>query len=289
MRIYLVPPSVDIVVDLADKFRAKPDVLLSYAFRGSFFSHFLKAHRHKIGQLMLDSGAYSQMVGTTQVDLDSYIAFLRSCGHLFDYCINLDTDPGDYDIRNWNLARIRSQGFNPLPVVHDPYAGEIDKLYDQGYRYILIGSSHGNDRKQLDFIFNRYYHSGRFPGIRFHKLGTTTYATLSEYPFYSSDSATFAHIGGFGILLFWNDQREPDPNGDRTDKVYFGDRKGQAGQQAIDFKKYPCLRRLEDYLWRTFEYRLEDLVGSKGAEKRFFVNARYTLDLEERITRLHGD
>jgi hypothetical protein len=287
MKIYIVPPSVDIVTEIADRFKCRPNVLLSYVYRGPHFTRYLRVYRHKIGSLMLDSGAYSQMAGTTTVSLEAYVAFLKSCGNLFDYCINLDTDPGNYDIRNWNLARLKKEGFNTLPVVHDPYAGEIDQLYDQGYRYILIGSSHGNDRRQLDFIFNRYFFSGKFPDILFHKLGTTTYATLSEYPFYSSDSATFAHVGGFGDVLFWNEYRGPNSNGDRTDYVYFGGRKDVVSKGAI-YEDYPFIHQLEDYLWRAFEYSLTDLKGASGASQRWIVNARYTLDLEERFTRMHG-
>ena len=287
MKIYLVPNSIIIVTEIADRFQCRPDVLLSYVYRGPHFTHFLRLYRHKIEGLMLDSGAYSQMAGTTMVNLGAYVAFLKSCGHLFDYCINLDTDPENYDIRNWNLARLKKEGFNVLPVIHDPYAGEIDQLYDKGYRYILIGSSHGNDRKQLDFIFNRYFYGGKFPDVKFHKLGTATYATLFEYPFYSSDSATFAHVGALGDVLFWNEYREPNPNGDRTDFIYFGGRSGVACK-GKDYQHYPYIHQFEDYLWKTFEYSLGDLKGALGAVQRWIVNARYTLDLRDRMTRLHG-
>ena len=43
----------------------------------------------------------------------------------------------------WNLLKLRKVCPNILPVVHDPYSGEIDQLYDDGYHYILIGSSDG--------------------------------------------------------------------------------------------------------------------------------------------------
>jgi len=57
-----------------------------------------------------------------------------------------------------------------LPVIHDPYAGEIDQLYDMDtgtFYWLLLGK----DTKQLDFIFNRYHHSRKYRDL-FHKLGT---------------------------------------------------------------------------------------------------------------------
>jgi len=52
--------------------------------------------------------------------------------------------------------------------------------------------------------------------------------------------------------------------------------------------EYPSIRQFADYLWRTFEYSLADLKGASGASQRWIVNARYTLDLQERMTQLHG-
>ena len=51
---------------------------------------------------------------------------------------------------------------------------------------------------------------------------------------------------------------------------------------------YSFIRQFEDYLWKTFEYSLADLKGASGAIQRWIVNARYTLDLQDRMTRLHG-
>lgn len=235
---------------------------------------------------MLDSGAYSQMMGKANIDLDRYAAFLKVCGNLFDYVINLDIEPENFDVRNWNLARLKKVYARILPVVHDVYAGEIDMLYDQGYDYILIGSSRGNDRRQLDFIFNRYYFSGKYPGIKFHKLGTATYATLAEYPFYSSDSAVFEIVAGMGRVFFWNEYRLPNKNGDRTDIIYFGGRLGSASR-GVEFSRYPYLGEFEDYLWRNFGYTLREMINPKGNEWAL-VNLRYGLELQKVITQLHG-
>jgi len=234
---------------------------------------------------MLDSGAYSQMTGKATIELDAYIAYLKSCGHLFDYVINLDVEPLNFDVRNWNLAHLKKVCPHILPVVHDVYAGEIDLLYDQGYDYILIGSSRGNDRRQLDFIFNRYHFSGKYPGIKFHKLGTATYPTLAEYPFYSSDSAVFELIAGFGIVLFWNEQREPDRNGDKTDTIYFGGRR-KSTSSSISFSEYQFLSHFEEYLWQKFGFRLEDMINPQKNEWAV-VNMAYGLQLAKIITKLH--
>jgi len=288
MLIYLVVNGINTIVELNKRFGVKPHYLTSFIRVGLDFSHYLHTHRHRIGKIMLDSGAYSEMVGTAIADFDSYLAYLKPCSPFFNYCINLDKDPENYDVRMWNLAKLKSEGLDVLPCVHDPYAGEIDQLYDMGYSYILLGSSWGKDRKQLDFIFNRYYYSGKYPGIKLHKLGTATYNGLYDYPYYSSDSATFVHIGGMGEVLYWNEHREPKPNGDQTDLVYFGGFQTNRSKRSPDWYNYSYIGEFEDYVWKTFEYRLSDLEGPEGAVKRWIVNGKYTLDLQELMTQLHG-
>ena len=286
MHIYLVLPwnGIRTAKELIERFDARPNMLLSYARAGNEFGLYLRTYRRQLGKIMLDSGAFSEMAGTQKIDLESYINYLVPCHDLFDYCVNLDVEPEKYDVRMWNLAKLKRAGLDVLPVVHDPYAGEIDELYDMGHHYLLLGSSWGSDRKQLDFIFGRNVQSGKYPGIKFHKLGTATYKGLCEYPYYSSDSAGFVLQGGYGDVLFWNEHREPNPNGDCTDWIYFGGRKESPSSRSEKYADYPYLGQLEDYLWRTFEYGLSDLEGSLGAVKRWIVNGKYTLDLEKRMT-----
>ena len=282
MKIYLASPDRELVYEIISRFNPKPNVLLSYVNVGSHFSSFLHAYRPRLGSLMVDSGGYSDMAGTRKVELEPLTSFLGVCGHHFNYCINLDIEPENFDHRMWNMARINSAGLSVLPVIHDVFSGEIDQLYNRGYRYILIGSSHGNDPQQLNFIFNRYVYSGRFPEILFHKLGTATYATLSGYPFYSSDSAIFAHNAAYGRVMFWNESREPAPNGDRTDFFYFG-----GLTRWPRYHKHPHVGELEDYLWTTFHYRLSDLEGPQSCFQRQIVNVKYLLDLQDFLTRKH--
>lgn len=287
MYIYMVLPGAKVALELAERFNARPNVMLSYVRIGKEFGHYINTYKDKIGKIMLDSGAYSEMAGTTSVDLETYMDYLLAVRELFDHCINLDVDPENYDVRNWNLARLNRAGLNVLPVIHDPYAGEIDSLYDQGYRYVLLGSSWGNDRKQLDFIFERYVHSGKFLGIKFHKLGTATYSGLSSYPYYSADSSGFILKAGFGDLLFWNDYRKPDSNGDCTDEIYCGGLNRGGASGCTHYKEYRYLGELEDYLWRTFEFRIQDVEGPSKATNRWIVNGKYVLDLEKRMTAMH--
>ena len=89
------------------RFDVKPNVLLSFARVGHDFGNFIHTYRPRLGKLMVDSGAYSEMKDTMKIDLDSYTAFLKSAGHFFDYTINLDVEPENYDRRMWNLLKLR--------------------------------------------------------------------------------------------------------------------------------------------------------------------------------------
>ena len=288
MEFFLVPPGIGIISELIRRFDVKPNVLLSYARVGQDFGNFIHGNRPRLGDLMVDSGAYSEMKDTLKINLDQYTAFLKGAGHLFDYTINLDVEPENYDRRMWNLTKLRKVCPNILPVVHDPYAGEIDQLYDQGYHYILIGSSDGRNRAQQDFIFNRYVYSNRFPDLKLHKLGTTSYNTFSEYPYHSGDSTSFVQAGGFGQVMYWNNDREPDDNGNCTDVIYFGGYEFQDTNRCQVYYNYRYTNQYEDYIWQTFEFRFDDLLGPSGATNRWIVNGKYTLDLEKRLTRLHA-
>ena len=288
MEIYLASPEITHILEMHKRFHRKPNVLLSFADVRTHFGHFVHTYRSRINKLMLDSGAFSEMRGTATVELDPLANYLKPCAGKFNYCVTLDINPEDYDLRMWNQAKLEEVAPNVLSAVHDPYAGEIDVLYDMGHQYILLGSSQGNDKRVLDFIFNRYHYSGRFPGIRFHKLGTATYPTLSGYPFCSSDSARYAKAGGDGKALFWNITREPSANGDRTDEFYCGGRKIGANRGYRNYTEHPHLGEFEDYLWETFRFRISDIVGRSKFDQRKLVNAKYMLDLEDVLTKLHG-
>jgi len=51
--------------------------------------------------------------------------------------------------------------------------------------------------------------------------------------------------------------------------------------------EYRYLGELKDYLWRIFEFRLQDVEGPSGATNRWIVNGKYILDLEKRMTEMH--
>jgi len=155
------------------------------------------------------------------VDLEAYVAFLKSCGNLFDYCINLDTDPEITTSGTGTWARLKQEGFNVLPVVHDPYAGEIDQLYGQGHRYILIAhptAMTGNSWTSSLIVI--------FTAGSFRISDSISWAPRPMPPSRSTPSIQrqrhLCPCGGFGDVLFWNEYREPNPNGDRTDYIYLG-------------------------------------------------------------------
>ena len=53
------------------------------------------------------------------------------------------------------------------------------------------------------------------------------------------------------------------------------------------YYNYRFINQYEDYIWKTFEFRFDDLFRTFRATNRWIVNGKYTLDLEKRLTRLH--
>ena len=152
----------------------------------------------------------------------------------------------------------------------------------------MIGSSDGRNRKHQNFIFNRYVYSNRFPDLRLHKLGTTSYNTFSEYPYHSGDSTSFMQAGAYGQVFYWNDHREADANGDQTDMIYFGGYAFEDTNHCQRYSSYRHINQYEDYIWKTFEFRLTDLMGPSGAVNRWIVNGKYFFEIQERLTQLHS-
>ena len=166
----------------------------------------------------LDSGAYSAWSKGTQIDLDEYIAFIKSNADLLEVYACLDCIPGapgrsatsaernaGAELTWKNYLYMKSEGLDPLPVYHygeDPKF--LERMLDYGCDYIGIGGLVGvpseHRRSWLDRVFNRITDEAGMPIIKTHGFGMTSVPLIFRYPWYSVDSTTWIKITANGAV-----------------------------------------------------------------------------------------
>ena len=184
----------------------------------------------------LDSGAFSAWNIGKAIDLDHYIAFVKTHIEHIDYCVNLDVIPGSWGNvptaaeveasaeASWsNMLRMEAEGLQPIPVFH---MGEqfkwLRRMVDHGCEY--IGISPANDRVTskkrlwLDRVFSEITDVSGNPVVKTHAFGVTAIDLLIRYPWYSADSTTWIMIAARGKILVpkcklrggWDWTKKPD-------------------------------------------------------------------------------
>ena len=185
--------------------------------------------------LFADSGAFSAASLGAEVTLDSYSAWLAKWKHLFTAYANLDVI-GNPAATLANQVELEARGFSPLPVFHYGSPWGYLERYCQSHDYIALGGLVGRTKRTtmpwLVRAFQIAKDSKKHP--RFHGFGVTGHDTLTDLPWYSADSSSWASGYRYGNLRLF------DPKLGR-------------------FKSVRCRNRQE-----VFEY--SDLLRSMGAD-----------------------
>ena len=97
---------------------------------------------------------------------------------------------------------------------------------------------------------------------------------LANFKPYSADSATWAHMAGFGSIFYW------DPDDKKEYKIYLGT-KDKKEEGHVHYKKFEHKNKLEAFLNTTFQYKYSDLLPRGAVEKRQVINLYFYKQLEE--------
>lgn len=190
---------------------------------GSFYS--LSLSKNRLAMItpdqftfFLDSGAYSAWSRGTEIDLDEYIAFIKTNIEVIEVYACLDCIPGvpgrsatskeRYDAAEltWkNYLYMKSEGLDPLPVFH--YGEDfkfLDRMLEYGCDYIGIGGLVGipSDKRRawLDRLFVRITDDKGMPIVKTHGFGMTSVPLIFRYPWFSVDSTTWIKITANGAV-----------------------------------------------------------------------------------------
>jgi hypothetical protein len=265
------------------------NVLLSYALKLSF-NDFQVLHRDIIGSLILDSGAYtlnkSKWAEQPNDILQAYTHFCSLTSPYYNFLFNLDADftLHGFDENMNNQFALEAAGLKPVPVVHNFYNGEIERLIDYGYDIIAIGQcEHGRSFSQLESAVNRIHGAER----KVHLFGVTERAILQELPIWSCDSSSWAQYVIYGQVMWWNDANK---NWNPYDILYFPD--DQSEHDASKGKNYWDYRfrdEFDAYIGKNLNITIDNLLGSERVLYRSLVNILFYKEMEMRVTAYHRD
>lgn len=146
---------------------------------------------------LLDSGAYSYMNGAAVTEnkieeyIERYTSFIASnkIEHFFE--IDVDNIFGIKQVELWRRKIENAAGRQCIPVWHKGRGVEYWKRMCDEYPYVAIGGLVFHIKKQeyplikqmVEYAYNR--------GVKVHGLGFTKTKELSDYKFFSVDSASW--------------------------------------------------------------------------------------------------
>ena len=95
-------------------------------------------------------------------------------------------------------------------------------------------------------------------------MGNTSFKFLENFPLDSCDSASWAHMGKYGFVNYWNPQKEGQ---NKCDSIYLEefivDDNVQDGK-GILFHEYYYREELETFWSDTFGLTYLDIIGPNG-------------------------
>ncbi len=262
-------------------FGEKVNILLSFAYVGSDFSNIVTNCRHMVKGLVLDSGAWSVATGVADLSLQNYMAFTKLHGHRFDRYFNFDTDFSDsgFDHNVAHQLIMEREGLSPVPVVHNLFDGEIDYYVQSGrYDYLALGSSQTTNYDDLAYGVHRIKKAKE--DMKIHWFGGGRYDWLSRLPITSCDTSSWASLGKFGFIMYWN-QHQPGPN--KADKIYVSGTVRPVKEDEFLYTTYPWREELDRYIFTVFGLTFHDLCAYEGAFNMQLINTRFYAEMEKRI------
>lgn len=252
------------------------NVMISYGNHEGNMTKLTKTYRHMIGDLFLDSGAFSVFTGKMKIGLIQYLLFLRMYGHLFTRVITLDDrfDDAEHNFTNQLILEeaLEDCGIKPIPVVHDsedPYR-EFEMYVQHGHDYVGLGSM-GARKSIPDAILGKI--RTNYPDIRVHKFGTLNQEMLLKHRPESADSSGFAqNAGKNGSFYYWR------PTENKSYEYNVGAVDSKASEKNL-VRKSPFYDEIVEFWREKFRFTPDTVVSDASA--RQILNLYFLTQFEE--------
>lgn len=167
----------------------------------SLYTKYVINKKHKEGYSYFESKEFMDYV-------DCYAAFVKSKAAAIDYYANVDVifNPE----LTWKIQNYleKEHGLRPVPVVH--YGTDIKwlkKYVESGHDYIGLGGLGQEVTKGQYYAWANQMYSylcpqsnKRKPIVRTHGFAMTSWELLVLYPWYSTDSASWAKAAAYGMI-----------------------------------------------------------------------------------------
>ena len=193
----------------------KPERLFSYHIITTNMPCFEVAktmkQENKSIKLFLDSGAFSAKTQGIEIDIDTYIAFIKENLDVLEVYANLDVI-GDPAATLENQKYMEKAGLKPLPTFHKGEPVKFLKYYIDNYDYIALGGLVGGANSDRPAVLDHYFsdfickHDG-YPRVKVHGFGMTSLDLIWRYPWYSVDSTSWVMSSRTGSIMI------PQPDG----------------------------------------------------------------------------
>lgn len=164
----------------------------------------MKNKKNKVN-LFLDSGAFSAYTQGIEIDIYSYIDFIKKNKKYIETYANLDAigDPAK-TLKNQRI--MEKAGLRPLPCFHYGEPVKYLHTYLKEYDYIALGGmvpiSTKNLKPWLDDLFSNHLCDQKGnPKAKIHGFGMTALSLMLRYPWYSVDSTSWVVAGRMGGIL----------------------------------------------------------------------------------------
>lgn len=240
--------------------------------------------------LMLDSGAFSAWNQNTTIDLRKYIEFLREYEKwLFSYVV-LDVLPAGKEsartaeaneegarLSDINQQKMKDKGLSPIPVFHQGESFKwLERMLKNGETYIGISSRkdlpHSRVIPWLDEIWSILADRDGRPIVKTHGFGITAMPMILRYPWFTTDSTTWALSAGFGLIYVpvKGADGKPDYMQHPVRIVTSGREQEQAGQQNRQLDQYTILRegQMPVQIEQWVRYYIEEECGMSMSDLR---------------------
>ncbi len=155
--------------------------------------------------LFADSGAFSAASLGAEVTLDAYATWLAKWRHLFSAYANLDVI-GNPEATRANQVELEARGFTPLPVFHYGSPWPYLERYCETHDYIALGGLVGRTKRTtMPWLIRAFQIAKASPKKpRFHGFGITGQDTLTDLPWYSADSSSWASGFRYGSVRIFD-------------------------------------------------------------------------------------
>jgi hypothetical protein len=168
--------------------------------------------------LFMDSGVFPAWGRGEKINVKEYCDFLKRNKKLISVYASVDFIPGTFGqavtreevefsakLSYDNQQIMKGWGFKPIPIFHQGEKFQwLEQYLKDGEPYIGIATRKDLrpevQREWLDHCFTMLTSKDGVPFVKTHGFGITNISQLLRYPWYSSDSTTWALAAGYGLI-----------------------------------------------------------------------------------------